>query len=1656
MEGARRPPKFTTSGSVHSAERNRNGLPMQEQGEQRILNRRQGQMNEVAMTSRQSETFLFSIMIYFYLWICYLLNYKPPQRVAHPPASVVLLQALGLESYMKNKLQLHSILDIGLDCLQDKPAQSLKDLPWRFLRRLMMASATARDTRYMQNHTEFNHETLRNTNFPRCQVDCEIHPLDLIITVLHCSDGLLQQEIFYKMAQCQFSVPLLLPNNDTNQCMLMLWAMRDIVKKWRPHSLASTRGFCEESIVLANMPLMSFVRLGKCGLSKSQILNKVLSNPQQHHDFFVHSEMDGGNVLRTVSDGLVEIMWYLPCGKKNIDIFTEPVAIANLRGDSSSFQSQVSFLGEVSSGVFIFFDSTLPKNYKVLSQLKHIKAKVVVIAVSYENTEKDTMVHLTQLALTGSVIFKNKQMNDAQFVMSLRQAITSVLQNTPKVRINDMPKTAAKYGIALDEERTACQNGKKLAEEITCQIRDIPQYKKSELPRQGDILKKLAKLEKEECRLLKAGDQPIEHYRSKLSADKKKLREEQNRSQIATSMCWFITALSSLDEEGRFYFLKWMRLNLDARARKDLSGFQNQYKAKCCNLKENMKDIAKLDEAISNCSLGIEHFMREMGQIYEATCSLPEMEEFREQFSYLPSLGATLLLDGFPLELVDGDASHIPVKWITDVLMALHSKVNQNSRVLVVTILGVQSTGKSTLLNTMFGIQFAVSSGRCTRGAFMQLIKIKEELKKEMNCDFILLLDTEGLKSPELAQLEDSYEHDNELATLVVGLSDVTVVNIAMENSTEMKDILQTVVHAFLRMEDVGKKPKCQFVHQNVGDVSAHEKNMRDRRNLLEQLNEMIKVAARMEKKQEQVRFTDVIEYDAEENNWYVPGLWHGTPPMAPVSTGYSETVFEFKKSLIEVFKGCNHTKPLGNIKEFTKWMESLWRAVKHENFIFSFRNCLVADAYNNLCIEFNQWEWSFRKHMLIWTQQAENRIQNLDNDDPHIGDLDEFLVILKAEATEELRSQEEIFHKYLDDYYKSKDKHIQLVEKYRQTFICSINSLKSEVESDVNKKCEMAVKIQKGMKKLVDIHKEHAQTIETKVLELLKKCRENNMDLSDETLKEEFERMWSKTVLELDFKGLKRQNIRTNVSSQLRINLERHGSAVTERLNMTNNTESDGTFNVKDSHMEGYKICNFFTQKKEKTQKLADGIISDCLQFITGKHLSNSDYHDTYTKELLRIIDERVKDRGTSNIFEVDLKLHICNIAAKNFQKIHDDFIAENDPKKHLEKLKPSYFLDFTDLYHEKNQCQRKATDFIKLCLKPAIRDYIKKNLGVKIVDEILSSGSSVKFSSRTHFQYTLLEELLNKKEFEAYVRYINRYEDFVKNWILDLIQKHFSCQKSFGDLEILSLNEIMIKIQDAFLKAKNKTLETILPNSSKGIADFIEEICGHLKTDLVIPVDNIRAALTLNDSKVEEFVEHIEKSLPELREHLQRKYMELNQYDQSTNIKDKIKNLSFKPQDELFRRVFGCGKQCPFCKVPCEAGGGDHKEHHATVHRPQGLGRCRVLTSEKLVENICTTDVASETVKFQNIDTKGQWHPHKDYRTYYPSWNIPQDTSIEASKYWKYVMHLYNDEFAKEYHAKPANIPDQWKTVTHSQALESLKDSFNLNKSSNITELH
>ncbi|XP_068128142.1 up-regulator of cell proliferation-like [Hyperolius riggenbachi] len=1566
-----------------------------------------------------------------------------------------LVETIKMKHHLTSKLTLKDILSIGIEDLLERRAEKAEDLPWDYLRKLMVLNRTARDGLLTEQCTDDDQEELFNVSFTESVGNSlsSIHPLDVLCVLLHCTDSFLCQEILTKMSMCQFAVPLLLPAGDGLHCNLLLWAIRDIVKKWRPQTLAGSKGFREDNVDKISMPFFSFVRMGENKLSKSKILNQILNPSQFHNNFFIHDNMNGGNLTRKISDGLVELSWYFPLGKS--DMFPEPIAVTNLRGDLSSHLDQFLFLTRISSAVFIFVESISSREFALLSTHSNKDTQYFFILSPGPGNQVNTETLKTLQELSpilklkkSNVIVYSGGTNKAAFTVKIQSSIANCINhNIKRIKMREFESKINGLKIDIDERTPDCQKAKVLALNITEEIKDVFEYKQKSMVLQGELWKQLSQIEKERCRMTKQGCKDAQQYLDELKNNYYSLHKKQNAHDLPRGIMLFIDALSHLNMSEKHFFLKWLKFELDSIARNNLSMLQSVYKEKC-NVKScNTEELKQIDQKISDSSLGIEHFLREMGQFYEAECSMikeNKLDEVRKQFTGLPGIAADLLLEGFPLELIDGDASNIPLQWILAVLTELNNKTGNECRMRVITVLGAQSTGKSTLLNTMFGLQFPVASGRCTRGAFMTLLNVRENLQNELGCQFIMVIDTEGLKAPELASLEGSYEHDNELATLVVGLSDITIVNMAMENATEMKDILQIVVHAFLRMKEVGKRPNCQFVHQNVSDVSAHDKNMRDRKKLLEQLNEITKIAAEMEKKTEIKEFCDVMDYNLEKDNWYIPGLWLGVPPMAPVNSGYSEQVHELKKYLLEFMKSKSLKRPL-TILEFTTWIESLWNAVKHEKFIFSFRNSLMADAYNKLCMVYSQWEWEFRKAVHSWLINTETNIKNQSaesmNEDLLCSEYRSELCILLSQEKNKMIE-------LLDEYFDNKSENVHLLERYKLDFILSAEFLRRDLERNALNKCDEGIAIQKGKFKIQSIQNSSQKLIEDKISDLLSRCRERNQKLSDSELEKEFDDMWENTLTNLQLEKLKRRTVSKCMLQQLINDMSNKGSAINQALGEMKDLQDCTQINIgNDGKKESglvERFKNFITSvlgpgKKESHEKIKDfafSLMGKCEFYIQEKVSTAEDYDDTYCQELLHMINTEIsnqpKNCRLSSQLELSIKHHILGKASTEFQKMHDAFIAKNDPKLSLNRLKPEYLGTFICTFLQKDVCQTKAKQFCEQCLKPALIDAVFKHLGNKIVDDIKHSSDNKRFCSRTYFQSFLLRELLEELSFPKYAEYIESYEAFTRRWIGNYIENKYANPKSLKSLE------------EDILSLMNKRVMEVLADKKclrvPSVSDFLKQFCEMLKNELVIPSNEMNVVSFQNNAQVDQFSLDIQLFLKE------QTMLQISLQLKSMDIKSVLSQVSVNPQEELFRQVVGCGKLCPFCNVPCEGGGLEHTQHFASIHRPGGLGTYRWKDDETLSTEICSTSIVS-SCEFRNSDTQGKYFLYKHYRKLYPDWDIKPDPSIQSSDYWKYIFSQFNEEFAKAYHANPAKLPQGWKSITKQQALQSLQEACNDN---------
>ena len=76
-----------------------------------------------------------------------------------------------------------------------------------------------------------------------------------------------------------------------------------------------------------------------------------------------------------------------------------------------------------------------------------------------------------------------------------------------------------------------------------------------------------------------------------------------------------------------------------------------------------------------------------------------------------------------------------------DFLKNLSNQINNNEELSIYSVIGPQSSGKSLLLNKIFGTSFLSASGRCTKGVYFSIIRYKVEGKMKK----ILILDSEGI-----------------------------------------------------------------------------------------------------------------------------------------------------------------------------------------------------------------------------------------------------------------------------------------------------------------------------------------------------------------------------------------------------------------------------------------------------------------------------------------------------------------------------------------------------------------------------------------------------------------------------------------------------------------------------------------------------------------------------------------------------------------------------------------------------------------------------------------------------------------------------------------------------------------------------------------------
>ena len=1065
-------------------------------------------------------------------------------------------------------------------------------------------------------------------------------------------------------------------------------------------------------------------------------------------------------------------------------------------------------------------------------------------------------------------------------------------------------------------------------------------------------------------------------------------------------------------------------------------------------------EVQALVDELYNSSLGLENIFREIGQAFESIVESIGSETIQTKFVLtLPKLIARLVVDGMPLELLDGDTAFPLMTWITAVFDEIQNIIGERTRIYVISVLGIQSSGKSTLLNTMFGLQFSVSAGRCTRGVFCQLIPVEAEYARKLSYDYILVVDTEGLRAPELIDTDKT--HDNELATFVVGLANLTIVNIKGENFSEMQNVLEIVVHAMLRIKFVTSameqlNPSCVFIHHNVGTANAHDRLRVGETNLLTVLDRVTKSAAEQEKKPNIRSFKDIINYDEETLSLYLPDLWQGDPPMAPVNYGYSERVFKIKELIIN--KITRTSVPM-TVNQFTNRMKKLWESILYEDFIFSFRNGEEVKAYLQLDEFCSQLLWNLKRNTMSLQEQFTTKINECSNDvHSLIRELETQLEGNISNINQQLQIE---LKNYLEN---SVNKYV--IEQWRNRYIKNLENMCADVK---NKIMETMYRHSKLKNQRDHDKRRFEEFIMNGVEQMVRELKINHSEVSEENLSSRFDEKWQHWITSFfPWSSIKeaKKIVYEAIDTELRYMFNQHHYLLLAEL------EIRRSWNLDDCNFEKYpdallecdRIILDTLKKKGKDHE------GRCLRFIhtscnnifqkveqSVKELVGSDFqtgHATQVMQMIKdfFIDVEKDGKQLDFTFPIQLRIrvamYITSCAANEFIKLRNKFMERTTPSADvlnyksiaLDKLRSEYYGSTLRSYDQ----LKKGTKAVANVVCYWIEYTVEQELGCVIADRIVTNSNGA-FNNKLSFLKKVLIDLGKIQNIEEYLKFLQNRESFLKEKIIRLAKNVILSRQSSNSNNKTQLQIVVESEIDKYTNHAIEYIEQLETDMFVDVEKYLRMLKWMLQQRMLSPPYTEDYVRNLPISNMKRFTDTliitIRKAVSKISEKL------------NNNIYENIQTFPIKNNtiDLLSEKVLGCLRTCPFCSAQCSLSRSNHSDDHiAFEHYPVGLHGSHSADKKVHFHN-CQVAVSSQDSYVYCYDpvAKGRY---RDFKTYYPNWEIGPDRSTKMSPYWKWFIVQFQNDLKNHYKIDQSSIPPSWKKIKWQEAANCLPDKYQL----------
>ncbi|CAK76938.1 unnamed protein product (macronuclear) [Paramecium tetraurelia] len=415
-----------------------------------------------------------------------------------------------------------------------------------------------------------------------------------------------------------------------------------------------------------------------------------------------------------------------------------------------------------------------------------------------------------------------------------------------------------------------------------------------------------------------------------------------------------------------------------------------------------------------------------------------------------------MIVKGEPFEFLDGDSLKIDQPFLQKLIS--NFKEQGQERILVLSVLGPQSSGKSTILNKIFGCHFWTSVGRCTKGIYLQLLKVHNKAYFNNLFDYIIILDTEGLQSPN----QEDLEFDKKIALFVLSISDIILVNVKGDITKQFRELVEMCIYTLGQMKSFTSTKSITWCFNQNNDVNNRDPFLVQLVSIATNLNNEL---SNQNQETEQIDYNEIL--GITEDNVKILGfastekLWKKNDSEGVyadwrqliLNGTFSSEAYEEGIRIIQAYVNkfgreddLDGRRQMENLKYFIEKIETTWKSIITLPDLLEFSELIQHQQNQFMRKQFNE---------IINNYQYPTKIQFINQIHQNISERNESLSIeilndILSEFTTSMNAQfDQINNEFLEKLTQIKNEHKiskKVIKKYENMVQVRIDSERSAI----------------------------------------------------------------------------------------------------------------------------------------------------------------------------------------------------------------------------------------------------------------------------------------------------------------------------------------------------------------------------------------------------------------------------------------------------------------------------------------------------------------------------------------------------------------------------------------------------------------------------------